>query len=144
MYLYISILNKYTKVKDDPLINNAKRIADKIVDSTNSFEEKYNQIMEKFVSQISEKWENEANLILNKNIKILDEDLKKTVLELYRKETVDLSLYKQEKIKEFDTLVTEYVSRVSKEIIKREIDINDHKRLINEGLERAKKVGLFK
>ncbi len=144
MYLYISILNKYTKVKEDPIINNAKKIADKIVESTQEFDEKYNQIMEKFISQMSVKWESEANTVLNKNIKILDESLKQTVQELYKKEMLDLSLYKAEKIKEFDEMLNTYVSKLGKEIVKREIDINDHKRLITEGLERAKKVGLFK
>lgn len=143
-YLYISILNKYTKVKDDPIINNAKKIADKIVDSTQDFDNKYDQIMERFISEISAKWEKEANQILNKNIKILDDDLKKSVSDKYEKQTSDLLLYKQEKIKEFDELVGEYVAKVGKEIIRREIDVNDHKRLVEEGLERAKKVGLFK
>ncbi len=144
MYLYISILNKYTKIKEDPIINNAKKIADKIVENTQEFDEKYNQIMEKFISQMSVKWESEANTVLNKNIKILDESLKQTVQELYKKEMLDLSLYKAEKIKEFDEMLNTYVSKLGKEIVKREIDINDHKRLITEGLERAKKVGLFK
>lgn len=144
MYLYISVLNKYTKVKDDPLINNAKKIADKIVNSTQDFSNKYDEIMEKFIVQISSKWEADANTVLNKNIKILDEDLKKTVQELYKKEVNDLSMYKQEKIKEFDALVSEYVTKVGKAIIKKEINLDDHKRLISDGLEGAKKVGLFK
>lgn len=144
MYLYISVLNKYTKVKDDPLINNAKKIADKIVNSTQDFSNKYDEIMEKFIVQISSKWETDANTVLNKNVKILDEDLKKTVQELYKKEVNDLSMYKQEKIKEFDALVSEYVTKVGKAIIKKEINLDDHKRLISDGLEGAKKVGLFK
>lgn len=144
MYLYISVLNKYTKVKDDPIINNAKRIADKIVDSTKNYEDKYDAIMAKLISEISSKWENGAAEVLNKHVKVLDDELKKTVVEIYKKESNGLEEYKKQKISEFDSMISEYVSKVGKEIIKREIDINDHKRLIADGLERAKKVGLFK
>lgn len=144
MYLYISVLNKYTKVKDDPIINNAKRIADKIVDSTKNYEDKYDEIMAKLISDITSKWQSGASEVLTKNIKILDEELKKKVMDVYKKDVEDLDLFKKEKMNEFEGLVSEYVIKMGKDIIKKEIDINDHKRLISEGLERAKKVGLFK
>lgn len=144
IYLYISILNKYTKVKDDPQIDNAKKIADKIVNTAKDLDQKHDSIMSKIVDQIALKWQTSAEIIFTKNAKVLDEELKKTVESLYKKEILNLDLYKKEKMEEFDSLISDFVNTTGRQILKKEINLNDHKKLISDGLERAKKVGLFK
>jgi len=151
MYLYIKTLDKYTKVrtaglseKDESVINKAKEIADKIVNSAKKLDEKHDSIMAKVVDQVKSNWLESANEIFNKNAKILDQELNKTVTELYKKETVNLDLYKSTKIKEFDNLLNEYIEKLGKKILKREINLEDHRKLIADGLERAKANGLFK
>ena len=100
--------------------------------------------MAKLITDITLKWQSGASEVLTKNVKILDEELKKKVEDVYKKDIEDLDLFKKEKMNEFENLVFEYVSKMGKDVIKKDIDVNDHKRLINDGLERAKKIGLFK
>lgn len=144
MYLYITTLNKYTKVKDDPIIENAEKIAKKIVESAKNFDKRYDKMMISVVDQVINKWSQSANDILNKNVKVLDTNLQNVASNIYKKETSDLALYKKEKMSEFDRLLAQRVNSLSKQIISREIDLGEHKALINASLERAKAIGLFK
>ena len=144
IYLYINILNKYAKIKDDPIIGNAEKIAKKIIETTKDLDQRREQIMNKTIDQIISKWSEVAETILTKNTKLLDEKLQKSVENIYKSEISNLDLYKKEKIKEFNNLLSEQIEKISRNIIKKEINLEDHKKLIVEGLERAKNSGLFK
>lgn len=144
MYLYITTLNKYTGIKDDPIINNAEKIAKKIIDSAKKMDQKHDQVINQFINQTVSKWSESAESILKTNAKILDFNLKETVASIYKAETSNLELYKKEKIKEFDDLLSETIRSLSMKIIAKEINLSEHKKLINESLERAREIGLFK
>ncbi len=151
MYLYMNAISKYTKIrtaglseKDESVINNAKEIAQKIIDSAKKLDEKHDSIMAKVVGDISLKWSQSAETIFNKNVKELDTLLNNKIQEIYKKENDSLESYKKEKLNDFNKEMSETVNKLAKAIIKREIDINQHNELIKDGLERAKKSGLFK
>lgn len=144
MYLYITTLNKYTGIKDDPIIETAEKIAKKIIDSAKQMDQKHDQVIDKFISQTVSKWNELAEKILRDNTKILDNNLQKTVESIYKSETNSLDLYKKEKIKEFDDLLAETIRNLSLKIIAKEINLNEHKKLISESLERVREIGLFK
>lgn len=148
--LYLNILQKYTKLrtagqseKDESVINNAQKIAEQIIKRAESNVEKYDEVIKKINDQIVIKWSKNADLIFEKNIKTLNENLANIVNLIYKKENDTLASYKELKLKDFDTLFSEFINKLSKEIIKREIDLSTHKKLIVEALEKAKKDGLF-
>ncbi len=151
IYLYTSIQSKYTALKtaglsekDHSIVNNAEKIAAKIINSAKKLDEKFDQAVSTSINQIILKWNDDSNALLSKNLKVLDDELKKTIQDIYNKENDELALYKKTKLKDFDLELSQVVKKLSKEIIMREIDTSQHKKLIEEGLERAKKDGLFK
>ncbi len=151
IYLYISSQSKYTLLrtaglseKDESLVNNAEKIANRIIANAKKLDEKFDSAVDSTINQIVKKWNQNSDELLVKSIKNLDSELNKTIQDIYKKESDSLSNYKKEKLKDFDSELSAVVKKISKEIIMREIDMSQHKKLIAEGLERAKKDGLFK
>lgn len=140
MSLYISTLSKYTKAK----IDLSKEKPNNIILNSKIVSEKIDQKLSIITDQIVSKWIENADGILSQNIKNLDNVLKDKIENIYKKENDSLELYKNTKFKEFDSMLLEFIKKISKDIIKSEIDINRHKKLIMDGLERAKSDGLFK
>lgn len=140
MYLYMDTRSKYIKTMTD-ILNKKASANDSF--NTDKIIEKSDRKLEQIASQIVSKWTETASIVIDKNAKLLDSNLQKKIQEIYKKDDDNFLLYKKARQKEFDKLVTDEVNKLSKEIINREIDAGQHKKLIIEGLERAKENGLF-
>ncbi len=150
IYLYIQTNSKYTLLrtagnsdKDESIIGNAEKVANKIVSNAKKIDEKFDSIFLELEDKVIKKWEQNSTSLFNQKLSSLDNHLEKAIQEIYKKAEDDLSKYKKAKLKDFDMELDALVKDISKKIISREIDISQHRNLIENGLERAKKDGLF-
>lgn len=148
--LYLKAISQYTKLKtagmgdkDLGIINNAQKVADQIINANKNLDEKFDKAVTTAIAQITSKWSKSAEDVLDKNLKALNDNLKRKIDEIYTKENANLESFKQEKLRTFEATVSEEVKRLSKEILKKDIDMSLHKKLIQDALEEATKNGVF-
>lgn len=138
--LYLASLAKLSKTKILSLSEKEQLLLDK---TQRDLIAKIDTATSKVIDQITSKWSNDADSVFNKNVKSLESSLVNKLSEIYKNENDSLALYKKTKLEEFDVNLSSYLKKVSKEILKREIDMDTHKKLINEAVGKAIKDGLF-
>jgi len=80
-------------------------------------------------------------------VKGLEEDLQKQIKDFH--ETLlprlekELEEYKQSRLAQTEKIITQIVQKASQEILNKSLSLEDHKTLVFESLEKAKKEGLF-
>lgn len=148
--LYLQVLSKYTNIrtagvgeKTDLIVKNAEKVATEIITNAKDLDRKFDQAIEKTIDQITSKWSKEADIVFSKNVKNLENNLVAKLNEIYKNENDSLESYKKTKVAEFESNLSTYVKKLAKEILKKEIDMDTHKRLIKDSLEKAVKNGLF-
>jgi len=161
IYLYLNSLSKYSKLKtaglsekDESVLTNAKKISDdlikkaelesnKIIEVSKDLNHKFDQITEKFIEELAVKWSKEASEIFTKNTSKLEGLLVNKLNDIYKNESDSLINFKKTKINDFEKNLESYLKSISKDILKKEIDIDNHKKLIKSALDKAIKNGLF-
>lgn len=138
--LYLSSLSKLSKLKIKSLEGKEEVLLDTVY---KKLVERLDAAIAKIIDQITSKWSKEADLVFSKNIKSLEGNLVNKLNELYKNENDSLALYKKTKLDDFNINLSDYLKKVSKEVLKKEIDLDTHKKLISEALDKAIKNGLF-
>lgn len=159
--LFLRSQAQYTKLRtagksdgDDTVIDNAQKIAQeiikkaeaqalKIVESSKVVNDKYDRIVDVAIKEIINSWGNKSSQVFDKNLTLLDSELKKLIQDIYIKETKSLTDYKGQKMQEIDAKIDEFVKTVGKKILGREISLTEHKKFIQEALDLAHKNGQF-
>lgn len=159
--LYLRSLDKYVKLRtagksenDDTVIDNAQKVAAeiikkaesesrKIVETSKTASGKYDQIVDSAIKGIIASWDNKSSEVFDRNILLLDSQLKNLIKDIYDKENKNLETYKNQRLSQIDKEVQDLVNKISKKIIFREIGLEDHKKFILASLEAAKKDGQF-
>lgn len=160
--LFLKAQGKYIKLRtagkddgdSDPVIDTAQKVSEeiirkaqnqalKIVESSKINNEKYDAIVDSAIAKIINSWGGKSTQVFEKNLNLLDSELKKLIQEIYNKENKSISEYKDAKIKEIDERVEAFVRETGKRILSREISLNDHKKFILEALQMAHQNGQF-
>ena len=138
--LYINSLSKLTKSKITNLDEKEQLALNNI---QKDLVQKFDLAIAKLIDQITSKWSKEANDIFAKNVKGLESSLVNKLNDIYKNENDSLTNYKKTKKNEFEVELKEYLKKVSRQVLKHEIDPDTHKKLIKDSLEAVIKNGLF-
>jgi hypothetical protein len=80
---------------------------------------------------------------LSTEIKKAQEDAKQLVLEAYKKADQEVASYRKMRLDALDNTIVNIVQAVSRKVLTREIDANEHEKLVMKALEEAKKQNVF-
>jgi len=80
---------------------------------------------------------------LSTEIKKAQEDAKQLVSEAYKKADQEVASYRKMRLDALDNTIVNIVQAVSRKVLTREIDVNEHEKLVMKALEEAKKQNVF-
>jgi len=80
---------------------------------------------------------------LSTQIKKAQEDAKQMVLEAYKKADQEVASYRKMRLDALDNTIVNIVQAVSRKVLTKEIDPNEHEKLVLKALEEAKKQNVF-
>lgn len=131
----ITVIDTARKISAE-ILKKAENQALKIVESSKNINNNYDIIVDKTINQIISSWSVKSD-------RILETELKKLIQDIAKKDQKILEEYKNQKISELELKIDEFVKKVGKKIIARDITLSEHKEFISQALEEAYKNGQF-